>query len=162
MARRSPAAGTDTEVEMHAHLVPQTHRVERPAYVWPAIALEVITAALAIPVGWAFIVDPSGGAMGVPQDWIAGSFGSYLIPGLYLFAMNGLMMLVLAGLSAYRHWVAPWLTGVLGVGLIIWIAVQLLVMPETMILQWIFLAVGFILGLVALFWLRQTDQLRLW
>lgn len=147
---------------MHAQLVPRAHRVERPSYVWPAIALEVVTAALAIPVGWAFIVDPTGGSMGVPQDWIAGSFGSYLVPGFYLFAMNGVMMLVLAGLSACRHWVAPWLTGVLGVGLIVWIAVQLAVMPETMILQWIFLAVGFVLGFVALFWLRHTDQLRLW
>jgi hypothetical protein len=61
-----------------------------------------------------------------------------------------------------RHWTAPWLTGVLGVGLIIWILVQLAVMPETMILQWIFLATGIALGFVALFWLRRTGQLRLW
>ena len=147
---------------MHAQLVPQAHRVERPAYVWPAIALEVVTAVLAIPVGLGFIADPSGGSLGVPQDWIAGSFGSYLVPGLYLFFMNGLVMLAVAGLSAYRHWVAPWLTGILGVGLIVWIIVQLAVMPETMILQWVFLAVGFILGFVALFWLRRTGQLILW
>jgi hypothetical protein len=31
-----------------------------------------------------------------------------------------------------------------------------------MILQWIFLATGIALGLVALFWLRRTGQLRLW
>jgi hypothetical protein len=35
-------------------------------------------------------------------------------------------------------------------------------MPETMVLQWIFLATGLLLGLVALFWLRRTGQLRLW
>ena len=49
-----------------------------------------------------------------------------------------------------------------GVGLIIWILVQLAVMPETMVLQWIFLAVGLVLGFVALFWLRLTGRLRLW
>jgi hypothetical protein len=31
-----------------------------------------------------------------------------------------------------------------------------------MILQPIFMAVGFALGLIALFWLRRTGQLRLW
>jgi hypothetical protein len=36
------------------------------------------------------------------------------------------------------------------------------VMPETMILTWVFLAIGFVLGFIALFWLRRTGQLRLW
>ena len=148
---------------MHAQLIPVDHRIERPWYVWPAVVVELLTAAMAIPVGWLFITDPSGGSMGVPQDWIAGTvFGSYLVPGLYLLAMNGVGMLVVAGLSAVRHWTAPWLTGTLGVGLIVWILVQLAVMPETMILQWIFLAAGLALGSVALFWLRRTGQLRLW
>jgi hypothetical protein len=31
-----------------------------------------------------------------------------------------------------------------------------------MVLQWVFLATGLLLGFVALFWLRQTGQLRLW
>jgi uncharacterized membrane protein len=101
--------------------------------------------------------------MQLPQGWIeATPFGSYLVPGLYLLAVNGLGMLALAALTVRRHWLAPWLTGTLGVGLIIWIFVQLLVMPETMILQWIFLVVGLVLGFVALFWLRRTEQLRLW
>ncbi len=138
-------------------------RVQRPWYVWFAIGLELLTAAGAIPVGLLFITDPSGAAMQLPREWIQDSvFGSYLVPGLYLFAMNGLGMLALAGLSLYRHWLAPWLTGVLGTGLIIWILVQLLVMPETMWLQWFFLAAGIGLGFVALFWLRRSGQLMLW
>ncbi len=148
---------------MHAQLVPVSRRVDRPVYVWIAVVIELLTAVLAIPVGLSFITDPSGAGMGVPQSWIAGSvFGSYLVPGLYLFAMNGLGMLVLALLTVYRHWVAPWLTGTLGVGLIVWILVQLVVMPETMILQWLFLGAGLALGFVALFWLRRTGQLLLW
>ena len=71
-------------------------------------------------------------------------------------------MLVLAGLIVLRDWSAPWLTAILGVGLIIWILVQLAIMPETMILQPIFLGTGLLMGLVALFWLRRTGQLRLW
>ncbi len=145
---------------MHAELRPQVTRVDRPSFVWFGVALEVLTGALAIPVGITFIADTSGGSLGLPRGWIeATPFGTYLIPGLYLLAMNGIGMLVLAALSVTRHWTAPWLTGVRGVGLIIWILVQLAVMPETMGLQWFFLAAGFVLGFVALFWLRRTRQL---
>jgi hypothetical protein len=148
---------------MQLNVAPPSGRVERPTYAWLAIVLELFTAVAAIPVGWWFITDPSGRAMQLPEGWIeATPFGSYLVPGLYLFTVNGLGLLVLAALSIARHWIAPWLTGALGVGLIIWILVQLAVMPETMFLQWIFLAVGFVLGLVALFWLRRTGQLTLW
>ena len=71
-------------------------------------------------------------------------------------------MFAAAALTVRRHWIAPWLTGALGVGLIIWIAVEIVTLPETMILTWVFLAVGFALGFIALFWLRRTGQLRLW
>jgi uncharacterized membrane protein len=148
---------------MQIQFMPTTNRVERPAFVWLGVILEIATCITAIPVGWMFIGDPSGKVMGLPAGWIeATPFGTYLVPGIYLFAMNGLGMLLLAALTVRRHWIAPWLTGVLGVGLIIWILVQLAVMPETMILQWIFLATGIVLGFVALFWLRRTGQLRLW
>lgn len=148
---------------MHAQLLPATRRVERPWYAWVALVLEIATAILAIPVGLMFITDPTGASLQLPPGWIEATvFGSYLVPGLYLFAMNGIAMLVLAAMTAIGHALAPWLTGVLGVGLIVWILVQIAVMPETMILQPIFLAIGIALGFVALFWLRRTGQLRLW
>ncbi len=148
---------------MHVQLVPDRSRVERPAYALLAAVLEVLTAALAIPVGWSFLQDPTGRAIGIPQGWIeATPFGSYVIPGLYLLAVNGAGMLALAALTLRRHWAAPWLTGVLGVGMIVWITVQIVTLPETMVLTWVFLALGFGLGFIALFWLRRTGQLRLW
>jgi hypothetical protein len=138
-------------------------RVERPPYVWLAVALEVFTAVAAIPVGLIFLQDPTGRSMQIPVEWIRNTpFGSYLVPGLYLLVVNGFGMAALAVLSVRRHWIAPWLTGALGVGMIVWILVQLAVMPETMILQAVFLAVGVVLGFVALFWLRRTGQLRVW
>jgi hypothetical protein len=143
--------------------MPGDARVERPRYVWIAVVLEVFTALGAIPVGIMFLMDPTGQLVQLPRGWIeATPFGSYLVPGLYLLLVNGIGMLALAGLSILRHWSAPWLTGALGVGLIVWILVEILVMPETMFLTWLFLAIGFALGVVALFWLRRTDQLRLW
>lgn len=138
-------------------------RVERPAYTWVAVALEVFTALGAIPVGLMFLMDPTGGLIQMQPGWIEGTvFGSYFVPGLYLLFVNGLGMLLTALLIVRRHPLAPWLTGALGVGLIIWILVEILVLPLTMILTWIFLATGFALGFIALFWLRRTGQLRLW
>lgn len=147
---------------MHVR-VGSASRVERPGFVWIGIVLELFTGILAIPVGLIFLSDPTGSSMGLPSGWIeATPFGSYLVPGLYLLLVNGAGMFVLAGLSVARHWIAPWLTGTLGVGLIVWILVEILVMPETMVLTWVFLAIGVVLGFVALFWLRHTGQLRLW
>jgi hypothetical protein len=148
---------------MQLYVIPTARPMVRPRYVWLAFAAALFTGLAAIPVGLMFMLDTSGGSIGLPAGWIEDTpFGSYLLPGLYLFAVNGLGMLLLAGLIVLRHWSAPWLTAILGVGLIIWILVQLVVMPETMILQWIFLATGLLLGFVALFWLRETGQLRLW
>jgi hypothetical protein len=131
-------------------------------YVLPAVVLEVLTAILAIPVGWSLLTDPTGSGVGLPATWIEDTvFGSYRIPGLYLFAVNGIGMLIVAALTLVRHWSAPWLTGLLGIGLITWIGVQVALLPETSPLQWAFGGVGFALGFVALFWLRATGQVRL-
>lgn len=145
-----------------AHLT-TTRPVERPWYAWLALFLQLATALTAVPVGLSLMLDPSGAGIQLPTEWIQQSaFGSYFVPGLYLFGMNGLGMLVAAVLIWLRHWSGPWLTGILGAGLVIWILVQLVVMPEVMWLQWAFLAVGLVLGFCALFWLRRTAQLKLW
>jgi len=148
---------------MQVEVIPAAGRVDRPWYAWVGAIAAAFTGILAIPVGLMFVTDPTGASIGLPGGWIEVTpFGSYLVPGLYLLLVNGLGMLVLVGLVGLRHWAAPWLTAILGVGLIIWIAVQLAMMPETMFLQPIFLAVGCAMGFVALFWLRRTGQLRLW
>ena len=143
--------------------LPSDRRVDRPAYVWLAIVLELFTALGAIPVGIMLVTDPTGAGVGFPPGWIeATPFGSYLVPGIYLLLMNGVGMIVLAGLSLLRHRFAPWLTGVLGTGLVIWIAVQLVVMPEVSPLQVLYGAIGLILAAISVAWLRRTGQLRLW
>jgi hypothetical protein len=142
--------------------VPVHGPIERPAYAWLGVALELFTALGAVPVGLMFLTDPTGSSVGLPAGWIeATPFGSYAIPGLYLLAMNGIGMLVAAVLTIRRHRWAPWLTGILGTGLILWILVQVLVMPELMWLQGLFLAIGIVLDAIALAWLRRTGQLRL-
>ncbi len=137
-----------------------TGRIPMPRLVWLAVVLEVFTAVLAIPVGLMFITDPSGAAMGI-EGWLDGTvFGDFLVPGLYLFAVNGIGMLVLALLTVMRRPIAPWLTGALGIGLMIWISVQLTLISKTMILQPLFFAVGLILGFIALVWLLALRRER--
>jgi hypothetical protein len=148
---------------VHAQLLPTAQPVARRSYVWLAIGLEVFTAIPAMIVGIQLLMDTTGASVGFPAGWIeATPFGSYLVPGLYLLLVNGFGMLVLAWLSVVRHWTAPWLTGVLGTGLVIWILVQLVVMPEFSFLQAIFGAVGVALVGISLTWLRSSGQLRLW
>ena len=148
---------------MTPQLHPVTTPIDRPWYALIAVPLELFTALGAIPVGIMLVTDPTGAGVGFPPGWIeATPFGSYLVPGIYLLAMNGAGMLVLAGLTLMRHWVAPWLTGVLGTGLAIWIGVQLIVMPEVSFLQAIFGVIGLVLMAVGVTWLRRTGQLRLW
>ena len=148
---------------MHVQLTRRSQHIERPRYAWVGVALEILTGLMAIPVGLSFLQDPTGRTVGLPQGWIeATPFRSYVIPGIYLIEVNGFGMLALAALTIRRHWIAPWLTGTLGVGLMIWIAVEIVTLPETMVLTWVFLGIGLTLGFVALFWLRRTDQLRAW
>ncbi len=148
---------------MHAQLLPLSRPLSRPRFAWLAVALELLTAVGAIPVGIMLVTDPTGAGVGFPAGWIeATPFGSYLIPGIYLLVMNGAGMLVVAALTLVRHWTAPWLTGVFGAGLAIWIGVQLVVMPEFSFLQAIYGTIGLALAVISVAWLRRTDQLRLW
>ncbi len=134
--------------------------VPRPRWVWIAIALEGFTAVGAIPVGLSMLQDPTGAAVGLPPGWIEATiFGSYVVPGLYLLFVNGIGMLLLAGLSVARHPVAPWLTGILGTGLVIWILVQVAVLPELSPLQALFGVIGTVLVGASVAWLRATGQL---
>ncbi len=130
------------------------HRIPRPGYAWIAVALQLFTAIMAVPVGLAMILDANGSPLGIPHDWIAGTpFGSFLVPGIVLLVMNGAGQLAAAILVWQRHPLAPWLTGFFAVGLMTWIAVQVVVIPFS-VLQPVLFGVGVVEGFVALFWLR--------
>ncbi len=133
-------------------------RVPRPAYAWLAVALQLFTALMAVPVGIAMIVDANGSPLGIPHDWIAGSpFGSFLVPGIVLLAMNGIGQLSAAILVWQRHPWAPWVTGFFAVGLMTWIGVQVLVIPFSALQPALF-AVGLVEGIIALSWLLELRR----
>ena len=113
---------------------------------------------MAVPVGIAMIVDANGSPLGIPHDWIAGSpFGSFLVPGIVLLAMNGIGQLSAAILVWQRHPWAPWVTGFFAVGLMTWIGVQVLVIPFSALQPALF-AVGLVEGIIALSWLLELRR----
>lgn len=93
--------------------------------VWILLVLLVIQAIGAIGGGAVLVISPDGEIMRQPLSQLDGSpFDSYLIPGLVLLVVLGIAPLVAAvGIWLRQKW-AWWLAGVVGCGLLIWIAVE--------------------------------------
>jgi ABC-type proline/glycine betaine transport system permease subunit len=81
----------------------------------------------AIPAGLAMIQKPDGSILHMPTDILQGSpFNDFLIPGIFLFGFNGLGSLAGAVLC-FIHSRYSAISGlILGIGLVVWIIVQLL------------------------------------
>tara|TARA_R110002096_G_scaffold323145_1_gene517271 strand:- start:1792 stop:2247 length:456 start_codon:yes stop_codon:yes gene_type:complete len=101
------------------------------------IAFQVISA---VPAGWILVSDPSGEKLGLPRILLNQSpFDNFLIPGLFLFFILGLVpLLILYGLitkkglkffqkiNIYKNYHWSWtLSYYFGLVLIVWINMQL-------------------------------------
>jgi len=129
----------------------EPHRSSRPTGVRLLAAALAVQGVSGLGGGGALLLDPSGAAIGLPVQLLEGSpFGSYLIPGLVLFAALGAApLVVLWRVWTRRRWSPP-AALLVGVALVVWIVVQILVVgyradPP---LQGVFGALG--LGIVAL------------
>ena len=134
-------------------------RRTRPATVHLLAALLLLLGANALVGGALLIADPSGGLLGMPVALLTGSpFHDYLLPGLVLFGLLGLVPLAVATVAWLRpRWTylpragvdGAWL-GSLGVGvfLIIWIGVQMTILR--FFLQPVLLGLGTALVAVSL------------
>ena len=106
----------------------------------------------AIGGGGQFLLDPTGDIIGMPVDVLDGSpFTDFLVPGMILFTVLGLFpLVVLYGLYTERGWAWPAVV-IVGAALIVWIVVQGLIIGFGHWLQWLYLGLGFVLILLALF-----------
>jgi hypothetical protein len=119
----------------------QNVRRTRPFSVYVLMVLLLFLGITAIYGGYNLMVDPSGGQLQMPLGWIENTpFQNYLIPGLILFTVLGVLPLVtivalwlrpawswLRGLEqlTHEHW--SWLASLtVGMALLIWITVQFL------------------------------------
>ena len=97
--------------------------------------------------GFMLVKDPSGSALGVPLSFLEGSpFPDFLIPGIFLLAVNGVGSMIGAGLSFTRRRYAQEIAIVLGAILVTWIVVQVIMIRSFSGLHILY----FILGVVEL------------
>lgn len=81
--------------------------------------------------GYRLIVQPDGGALGMPLRFLeATPFRDYLIPGLILFVCNGVFSLVIAFWVLFKWRYDAWLTIFQGGILCIWLTVQILLIRD--------------------------------
>lgn len=107
--------------------------------------LQAFVALTAMAGGFMFVKDPTGANMGFSFSVLTGSiFPDFLVPGLFLFVVNGLGSLVGAVLSFTRNWYAGPAATALGVILVAWIVIQVIVIRSILWLTGMY----FVLGLV--------------
>ena len=101
----------------------------------------------ALAGGFGLVRDPSGSALGVPLSLLEGSpFPDFLIPGMFLLAVNGVGSMIGAGLSFTRRRYAQEIAIVLGAILVAWIVIQVVIIRS---FSWMHI-LYFILGVVEL------------
>jgi hypothetical protein len=123
--------------------------------------LQTFTALGAIPAGLMFIISPDGSLLGMNIEMISSSpFNSFLIPGIFLFTVNGLGNAAgaLLAFSSNRH---AGITGlILGVILCTWIIFQLFWLNEVSFLQPALFIVGAATAISGYIVRKTTDNLK--
>lgn len=118
---------------------------------WLYIVGAVVLGLSALLGGFMLVMDPSGAALSIPLDYLEGSpFTDYLIPGIILFVAFGIGSFVVL-YAIYRRLVWAWYGAVsLGLGQVIWIAVEMLIMGELQLLHVVYGLLGLVLVGLAL------------
>jgi hypothetical protein len=105
--------------------------------------LQILVGAGAIPAGLSMLARPDGSGLGLPIHLLEASpFETFLIPGLVLLIVNGILQLGGAVASFRKHRKAGRLGMALGLLLICWILVQMAMIREAGLLHFIYLGIG--------------------
>ena len=136
--------------------MPAADHPRRPATVWILLVLLVAQGLGGLAGGLSLSVRPDGSIMQMSTSLLDGSpFHDFLIPGLILMLVLGVLPLVAAvGLWLGRRW-AWYAAFVVGCGLMIWILVEITIIPYD-VLQPIFGGVGLLIFVFSL--LRQVRR----
>lgn len=123
-----------------------------------SICLLFFTGINAIIAGILFIVDPSGNKMGMSTSYLSTSpFSNFLIPGITLFIVNGLMNIVAAVWSIKNYAAFPILIILQGILLSGWIIIQVIFVRDFNCLHLLMLSIGI---LITAFGIIINDELN--
>lgn len=113
----------------------------------------------AIPAGFLMIINPDGTKLGMTTDFLANTpFYDFLIPGIFLFIVNGLFNLGAAILSFKKHKYSGVSGLMLGIALVLWIVIQVYFIQLSSFLQPLFFFIGVIEIIISLFIIKQYRQ----
>ncbi len=144
---------------MRAAMPRRTEKIRLGAAAIGAMGLLAFLAVGAFFGGWELMhPGADGSGLGMPAEWIQRTpFGSWFIPGLILFTVFGVGSTVTFVAAALRHWSAPYLTFAIGVGQMIWITVELIVVRQFHpVLQPGCFGIGAALAILAYLWHRHN------
>lgn len=130
-----------------------TRKQSRPISDYFLMILVLFQGLSGIAGGIGLVLDPTGASMNIPLRWLEGSpFQTYLIPGIVLFTVLGLLPLVCFIGLLKRSRLAWFGSLLIAVALLIWIFVEILVIgyQTQPPLQAIYGAVGLLLLLLLL------------
>ena len=109
--------------------------------------------------GFMLVKDTSGSALGVPLSLLEGSpFPNYLIPGIFLLAVNGVGSMIGAGLSFTKRRYAQEIAIVLGAILVAWILIQVVIIKSFSWLHILYFILGVVEFGIGLYIRRHRDK----
>jgi hypothetical protein len=114
-----------------------------------AMTLLIILGLTAMLGGWGLIDEPSGSNLTFTTDMLEKTpFRNFLIPGIILFTLVGVLSLVIAGLVYYKVKNHPWYIIFEGVFLTGWLTVEVLLGFFFAYLHFPYYAIGFLLIII--------------
>jgi hypothetical protein len=130
--------------------------IPRPALGRPgkiAVGFLVLLGVGALAGGLALVSRPDGSVMQFPVTLLAGSpFPDFFGPGLILGGLFGVGSFVVAAMGLRRWHVAPFLAFAIGVGMMIWIVVELAIIKELSFLHPICFGIGLAIAAASVLW----------
>ena len=125
-----------------------------------SICLLFLTGINALVAGLLFIIDPGGHKMGMSTTYLSHSpFSTFIIPGITLFVVNGLLNIVVAICCINKYKYYPSLIIVQGLLLSGWIIIQVLFVKDFNSLHLIMLLIGAYLFASGLFLKKKLSIL---
>lgn len=111
-----------------------------------AVGLLFLVSINALAAGYSFFTDPTGGGLGISTGYLRKSapFTDYLLPGIVLFAVLGVVSSVIAVWALLRQKNYPFLILFQGSIIVGWIIIQLMMVTTFHILHLIIGVIGLV------------------